>query len=142
MRGGLALVTGASSGIGLELARLFAQDGYDLVLAAEDDAIHGVAAQYSARAVQADLATTDGVQALIDTLSATGRPLEAAALNAGVGGGHAFVEQDLATVLEIIDLNVRGTTQLAHWVLRAMKDNGGGKVLMTSSTASTMPGAY
>jgi short-subunit dehydrogenase len=140
--GGLALVTGASSGIGRELARLFARDGYDLILAAEDDGIHQIAAELGTRAVQADLATPQGVQTVIDALVTTGRPLEAAALNAGVGGGHAFVDQDLATVLEIIDLNVRGTTQLTHWVVRAMKDNGGGKVLMTSSTASTMPGAY
>ena len=142
MTGKLALVTGASSGIGRELARLFAQDGYDLVLAAEDDEIYAVAAENGAQAVRTDLATPEGVQALIDALAATGRPLAAAALNAGVGGGHAFVDQDLATVLEIIDVNVRGTTQLAHWVLRAMKNNGGGKALMTSSTASTMPGAY
>jgi short-subunit dehydrogenase len=140
--GDLALVTGASSGIGRELARLFAQDGYDLVLAAEDDGVHAVATELGAQAVQADLSTEQGVQSLIDALGATGRPLAAAALNAGVGGGHAFLDQDLATVLEIIDVNVRGTTLLAHWVLGAMKADGGGKVLMTSSTASTMPGAY
>ena len=139
---GLALVTGASSGIGRELAKLFAKDGYDLVLAAEDAGIHAVAAELGAQAVQADLSTGAGVQTLIDALGAGGRPLAAAALNAGVGSGHAFVDQDLATVLEIIDVNVRGTTQLAHWVLRSMKEAGAGKVLMTSSTASTMPGPY
>ena len=142
MSAGLALVTGASSGIGRELSRLFSQDGYDLIVAAEDSGIHTVAAELGATAVQTDLGVQEGVQTLIDAVTALGRPLQAAALNAGIGGGHAFVDQDLATVLEIIDVNVRGTTQLAHWVLRSMKAVGAGKVLMTSSTASTMPGAY
>jgi uncharacterized protein len=140
--GPLAVVTGASSGIGRELAKLFVQDGYDVIVAAEDADIHVAATELGARAVQTDLATEAGVRTLIDEITTTGRPLAAAALNAGIGGGHAFVDQDLETVLGIVDLNVRGTTQLAHWVLRSMKDAGGGKVLMTSSTASTMPGAY
>jgi len=109
--GDLAIVTGASSGIGHELARLFTADGYSVVVAAEDGGVHRVAVELGAQAVQADLATESGVQALMDAIGE--RRLAAAAINAGIGAGHAFVDQDLATVLAIIDLNIRGATQLA-----------------------------
>jgi short-subunit dehydrogenase len=141
----LALITGASSGIGFELAKLFAEDGYDLVITADDDAIHaakeklgnGVAVQ----AVQADLRKPQEVERLYDAATANGRRLDAAALNAGIGGAGPFIDRNLDDDLAIIDLNVRGTTHLAKLVLRDMVKHGSGKVLFTSSVASTMPGS-
>ena len=143
----LALVTGASSGIGLELAKQFAQGGYDLVIDAEDLAIHPAAEEVrrlgaQVEAVQADLRTPAGVEELYAAVLALGRPLEAAALNAGIGRGQAFVDQPIADVLSVIDLNVRGTTHLAHLVLKDMVARNRGKVLVTSSIASTQPGAF
>lgn len=143
----LALVTGASSGIGYELAKQFAQHGYDLVVNAEDEAIRGAAAQLAASGahvepVQADLTDPEQVDRLYAAATGTGRPLDAVALNAGVGQGGAFVDTDLADELEIIDLNVRSTVHLAKRVLTDMAARNSGKVLITSSIASTMPGSY
>ena len=143
----LALVTGASSGIGLELARQFASGGHDLVLVAEDDGLLTAAAELQAagaqvQPVQADLRTAQGVQDVWSAVRAGGRPLDAAALNAGVGYGGAFVEQDLAGVLALVDLDVRSTVHLAHLVLTEMVARGQGRVLFTSSVASTMPGPF
>jgi uncharacterized protein len=143
---GLALVTGASSGIGFELAKLFADDGYDLVIAAEDDAIHAAAdklatAGVQVRAVQVDLRKPEDVQRLYRSATTDGRPLAAAALNAGVGRAGPFVDGDLDTDLSLVDLNVRSTVHLAKLVLTDMAGSGTGKVLFTSSIASTMPGS-
>jgi short-subunit dehydrogenase len=142
-----ALVTGASSGIGLELARLFAQHGYDLVVAAEDDGIHdvpGLLAEHGAavQPVQVDLRTAEGVAHLYDSAVDGGRELTAAAFNAGIGRGDMFLATELADDLSIIDLNVRSTVHLAKLVLRDMANRGAGRVLFTSSVASMMPGSY
>jgi short-subunit dehydrogenase len=144
----LAAVTGASSGIGLELARQFAQHDFDLVVVAEDDAIHPAAAELadlgvSVEAVQLDLATADGVDELWRRITAGGRPLDAVALNAGVGAGGAFAtDTKLEDELRLIDLNVRSTVHLAKHVVRDMVRRDEGRILFTSSIASTMPGAF
>jgi short-subunit dehydrogenase len=143
----LALVTGASSGIGFELARLFAQNGYDLVVAADGDGIHDVPARLadtgaSVQAVQVDLRTPEGVEHLFHSTIDGGRVLSAAALNAGVGRGDMFLKSELDDDLSVIDLNVRSTVHLAKLVLRDMANRGEGKVLLTSSVASMMPGSY
>lgn len=143
----LALVTGASSGIGLELARRFAAGGYDLVVAAEDAALAGAAATLRAagaavEVVQVDLARLEGVKELHAAVLGQSRPLEAAALNAGIGRGEAFIDQPIEDALAVVDLNVRSTVQLAHLVLKDMAGRGSGKVLFTSSIASTQPGAF
>jgi uncharacterized protein len=145
----LAVVTGASSGIGLELAKLFAAAGFDLVVAAEDDEIHQVADGIRAsgvetEAVQVDLATEDGVAELYRSVA---RPADALALNAGIGAGGAFVSSEtretyLRDELRLIDLNVRSTVHLAKLLLPDMVERGRGRVLFTSSVASTMPGSY
>lgn len=100
----LALVTGASRGIGLELARQFAEHGYDLLICAEDPGITSAAAELSSigvsvTAAQLDLTSYEAVEALYAAVLATGRPLASAALNAGVGHGGRFVETDLAAEL-------------------------------------------
>ena len=143
----LALVTGASSGIGFELARQFAQHGYDLVVAAEDAGIHEVPGKLTgtsvvARAVQVDLRTADGVEHLYATAVQGDRPLSAAALNAGVGMGDMFIKSDLRDDLDVVDLNVRSTVHLAKLILRDMASRDDGMVLFTSSVASMMPGSY
>lgn len=143
----LALITGASSGIGHQLARQFATNGYDVIVAAEDDAIVTAAASLahggaSAEAVQVDLRSAEGVDQLYRTVVEDGRPLAAAALNAGVGRGGRFIDTDLADDFDIVDLNVRSTMQLAKLILRDMARRNSGKVLFTSSIASTMPGSY
>jgi uncharacterized protein len=144
----LALVTGASSGIGLELARQFANNGFDLFIAAQDDGLELAQRELQATgahvdAVQVDLATEDGVSELYRHVTATPRPLAVAALNAGRGAGGAFAtDTDLTDELEIVDLNVRSTVQLAKYVVRDMTARGEGRILFTSSIASTMPGPF
>ena len=143
----LALVTGASRGIGRELAALFAADGYDLVLAARSDALDSVAAELAdtgvtVSPVHADLRTPDGVRRVHEAATAGGRVPAAAALNAGVGIGGAFVDADLEDVLSVVDVNVRSTVHLAHLLLGDMVRAGSGRMLITSSVVSKMPGPY
>jgi uncharacterized protein len=141
-----ALVTGASSGIGRELAKQFARHGFDLMVAAEDE-LDGTVAELQSlgagvESVRVDLAAPDGVEELWRRVKETGRRLDAAALNAGVGAGGAFVEIDLDKQLSVVDLNCRSTVHLAYLVLRDMVACNRGRVLFTSSIASTMPGSF
>jgi short-subunit dehydrogenase len=143
----LALVTGASSGIGFELATLFADDGYDLIVAADSTAIDSAALALGAGGahvvpVIADLRTDHGVRNVYDAVIADGRPLSAAAINAGVGQGGSFVDTPLDDNLSVIDLNVRSTVHLTKLVLDDMVSHDSGKILLTSSVAATMPGPY
>src|SRR5215212_8121694 len=143
----LALVTGASSGIGLELARQFATHDFDVVVTAEDAELTAAASALretgaTVHEVRSDLRTSDGVEHLWREVSALGRPLDAAVLNAGVGRGGAFLDIDFADELEIIDLNITSTVHLAKLVLRDMTARGAGRLLITSSIASTMPGSF
>jgi short-subunit dehydrogenase len=144
----LAVVTGASSGIGFELAKQFAEHDFDLIVAAEDEAIHAAASELEAigvrvEPVQVDLSVASGVDVLYDRIASAGRPVEAVALNAGVGAGGAFAtDTTLEDELRVIDLNVRSTVHLAKRIVRDMVERNHGRILFTSSIASTMPGAY
>jgi uncharacterized protein len=145
----LALVTGASAGIGLELARQFAGHGFDLVVVADEDAIEDVAIELrratgvEVMAVKADLAEAAAVEALHGRVQETGRPLAAAALNAGIGTGGAFATDiALDDDLRVIDVNVRSTVHLAKRVAGPMVQAGEGKILITSSIAAALPGTY
>src|SRR4051794_1813749 len=132
----LALVTGASSGIGLELARQFSDNGFDLIVAADSDAIQKTARELGAEAVQVDLSTPEGVDTLYTSLD--GRTLDAIALNAGITARSDDLERELA----LIDLNVRSTVPLARLVTKDMAARGRGRVLITSSIVASMPGPY
>ncbi|HEV2635222.1 MAG TPA: SDR family NAD(P)-dependent oxidoreductase [Actinocrinis sp.] len=142
-----AVVTGASSGIGFELAKQFAEHGFDLLINSEDSHLAGAAEQLrltgaDVQELQMNLRTYDGVEDLYTAIRADGRPVAAAALNAGVGQGGAFLDISLAADLEIIELNVTSTVHLAKRLLHDMADRDEGRVLITSSLASTMPGSF
>ena len=143
----LAVVTGASSGIGLELAKEFAQNGFDLLLCAEDEDLAAAAREVEAFGTdvdtfRTDLATYDGVEALYAYIRDGGQPVDALALNAGVGVNGAFVETSLEDELRLIQLNVASTVHLAKRVLPDMVARGQGRVLVTASIAAQMPGTF
>ncbi len=143
----LAVVTGASSGIGLSLARQFVQNGYDVVVAAEDAELAQAAAELRGSGrevteVQVDLATPEGVTDLYMAATDGGRPVSAVALNAGIGVGGSFSETDLEADLRLVDLNVRSTVHLGKLFVRDMVARGEGRVLFTSSIAAKGPGPY
>jgi short-subunit dehydrogenase len=143
----LAVVTGASSGIGLELARQFAEHDFDLLIAAEDEGIERAAEELrssggAVEAAKVDLATKEGVDELYQRIEGLGRPVDAIALNAGVGVNGPFLESDLDAHERLIGLNVTGVVRLSQYVLRDMVSRGEGRVLYTSSIAANMPGTY
>ena len=140
-----AIVTGASSGIGLELASICAREGFDLLVAADRPEIHAAAEGFrrlgaQAVVVETDLATTDGVNRLL--AAAAGRPVDALLANAGHGLGRAFLDQDFDEVRHVIDTNVSGTVYLVQRVGREMRARGQGRILLTGSIAGFMPGTY
>jgi len=143
MGNALALVTGASSGIGFELARELASRQYDVVIASAGDRLAGAAEELrefgtEITEVQQDLATREGVKSLWSAVEANGRPLEIACLNAGVGVGGLFWETDLDAEMKMVELNCAGTVQLAKYVVRHMVRQGWGKILFSSSIAGEM----
>ena len=142
----LAVVTGASSGIGYELAKLAAEDGYDLVLAADQPLtevshmLRGLGAKVAV--LRADLSTIEGVDALYGLIQEQGQPVDALMANAGHGLGHAFLDQDFTEIRHVIDTNVTGTVYLLHKVAADMRARDRGKILITGSIAGLMPGAF
>lgn len=145
MSKGLAIVTGASTGIGFELATCAARDGYDLIVVANEPLIEAAARDLeqfgtTVRAIQADLSTIDGVDTVL--MTADGQPLEVVCANAGIGTGGPFLDQDLASWRHSIDTNVTGTVYLLQRVLRDMVARGTGKVLVTGSIAGYIPGSF
>lgn len=142
-----AVVTGASSGIGYELAKVFARNGFDLLVCAEKERIHEVARDFEIAgakvdALSTDLATYEGVQKLYEKIIQLGRPVDAIAINAGIGLGGPFIEQDLQKIVKLINLNVTSTVHLAQLVIKDMVTRGQGRVLFTSSIAAMMPGSF
>jgi short-subunit dehydrogenase len=140
-----AIVTGASTGIGFELAKLAADDGYDLLVAADEPRIDAAAAALRrpgvhVQSIEVDLATFEGNDKLL--AAAHGRPVDALFANAGRGLGRAFLDQDVATWRRVIDTNVTGTTYLLQKVAQQMKARGEGRILITGSIAGFMPGTF
>ncbi len=143
----LAVVTGASSGIGFELARQFAQNGYDLIVAAEDADIVRAADELRAlghdvEAVRVDLARYEGVEELYRRIQSCGKPVDALALNAGVGVGGDFAGNELKDELNLIRLNITSPVHLAKRVVKDMVARKQGKILFTSSIASVLPAPF
>ncbi len=142
----LAVVTGASSGIGYDLARLAALNGFDLVVVADEERIRQAAKDFTklganVRAVEADLSTGEGVDRLYNAAKELGRPVEALFANAGRTLGEAFTDQDWREAKGVIDTNVTGTVYLLHKFGRDMRKVGRGRILITGSVEGYIPGA-
>ena len=144
----LAVVTGASAGIGYQLALLCAREGYDLVVASDEDTISATAQDFRqagaalVEAVQADLSTTKGNDALYAATQKVGRPVDLLLANAGRGLGHGFLDQDWRDVRQVIDTNVTGTVYLVQRIGRDMRGRGAGRILITGSIAGYLAGSY
>ncbi|MEK7342285.1 MAG: SDR family NAD(P)-dependent oxidoreductase [Pseudomonadota bacterium] len=140
-----AIVTGASTGIGFELAHLAAQAGYDLLVVADEPLIEAAAQDFrrhgtSVEALEADLSTTEGVDRLLAETG--GRQIDLLCANAGRGLGHGFVDQAPADWRRVIDTNITGTLYLLQPVLRQMVARNDGKILITGSIAGFIPGSF
>jgi len=144
MGAGLAVITGASSGIGYELAKICARERYDLVVAADEpldkasEVFRGFGV--NVETVEVDLATLEGVDTLVEMTE--GRPVDVLIANAGHGLGHAFLDQDFEDVRHVIDTNITGTIYLIQKIAQDMKERGSGKILITGSIAGFMPGTF
>lgn len=143
---GLAVVTGASSGIGHELAPVCAREGFDLLIVADEREIAAAAESIRAggavrvQAVQADLSTEAGVEEVVQAIG--GRPVAALLANAGRGLGEAFLDETWHEARNVIDTNVTGTLCLIHRVAQDMRARGSGRILITGSIAGFIPGTY
>ncbi|MCA1654239.1 MAG: SDR family NAD(P)-dependent oxidoreductase [Sphingomicrobium sp.] len=139
-----AIVTGASSGIGLEIAKLAARDGYDLLVAADTPFVDAAAGLQNlgveVRQVEADLSTEQGVEQLLDRCG--GREVDVLVANAGHGLGHAFLDQSASDWRHVIDTNITGTLLLLQPVLERMVARGEGKLLITGSVAGHIAGSF
>jgi short-subunit dehydrogenase len=147
MAGQFAIVTGASTGIGFELARLCASKGYDLLIAADEpeietaaEALRNEVNSSAVVALKADLATIEGVDKLYEV--AQGRKVDVLMANAGRGLGHAFLDQEWARIRQVIDTNVMGTTYLLHRVGQDMRRRNEGRILIIGSIAGFTPGSF
>lgn len=139
----LAVITGASTGIGYEIAKIAATEGYDLIVVADEPQINAVAGDFgtaNVEAVEADLATFEGNDKLLTAVGT--RPIDLLVANAGRGLGHAFVDQDVTAWRRVIDTNVTGTTYLLQKAAQTMKARGEGRILITGSIAGLIPGSY
>lgn len=140
-----AIITGASTGIGFELATLAAKNGYDILVVADEPLIDAAAQDFKqfgteVRSVEADLSTIDGVDRLLD--AAGGRRVDLLCANAGRGLGHGFLDQSVADWRKVVDTNVTGTCYLLQRVLKEMVARNSGRVLVTGSIAGYMPGSF
>lgn len=140
-----AIVTGASTGIGFELASIAAENGYDLLVVADESLIASAAQDFERHGVrvtsiEVDLATIEGVDTLL--AATNGRQVDLLCANAGRGLGHGFLDQDVADWRRVVDTNITGTLYLLQHVLREMVARDDGKVLVTGSIAGFIPGSF
>lgn len=142
-----AVITGASSGIGLELARQCIEHDFDIMIAAEDEGIHEAARHLGAagavvEAVHCDLSTFEGCEKLVAAVNKSNRHLDALLLNAGVGVGGSFIQTELEDELKMIALNATSVVHLAKRLVPRMVNRGEGRILITASVASTSPAPF
>ncbi len=142
---GLVVITGASTGIGLELAKLAAADGCSLILVADTDLSEADAAARtigapSVKTVRADLATRDGIVAVMEAIGE--RPVDVLMANAGHGQGGAFLDQEWKDIAHVIHTNITGTVALVHRLGQRMHSRNAGRILVTGSIAGHLPGAF
>ncbi len=140
-----AIITGASTGIGFELATLAAKDGYDILVVADEPLIDAAAQDFKqfgtqVSSVMADLSTIQGVDQLLD--AANGRKVDLLCANAGHGLGHAFLDQQVKDWRHVVDTNITGTIYLIQRVLKDMVARDEGKLLVTGSIAGYIPGSF
>lgn len=143
----LVLITGASSGLGFELAKLFANDGYDVAMSGSSDRIYNSAREIEKLGVeafpfQADASTYDGVENFWSFVEGKNRPIDAAVLNLGISIGGAFLDNDLQEELKLIDINISGMVHMAKRVSQHMVANKSGDILIVSSLSATLPTPY
>ena len=129
-----AVITGASTGIGYELARCAAEDGHDILICADESAIENAKTELAAfdvsvEALQADLGTESGVDALVSAIGS--RDVALLLANAGRGLGDGFLDQDFHEAKNVVDTNVTGTISLIHQVGRKMRERNEGRILIT-----------
>jgi uncharacterized protein len=141
----LAIITGASTGIGFELAHIAADEGYDLIVVADEPLIKTAAADFrrdaiEVHAIEADLATIEGVDTLLTAIG--DRRVDILCANAGRGLGHAFIDQDPGEWRRVVDTNITGTLYLLQKILGAMVARDQGRILVTGSIAGYMPGSF
>ncbi|WP_073015206.1 SDR family NAD(P)-dependent oxidoreductase [Roseibium suaedae] len=141
----IALVTGGSAGIGLEIAKLLAADGHDLIVTGISPRVHDAAEALRAcggkvTAVQSDLSRPEGVQQVVEAVQAAGR-LDVMVLNAGIAVGGAFLDNALERHLNLIDLNIGSTVRLCHALVPDLIRTQG-KILMVSSVSAMAPTPY
>ncbi len=141
----LAVVTGASSGIGYELAKLAIADGHDLIIAADRPEIVEAAQAFRSLGaavdhLQVDLSTKHGVDELYALIA--GRPVDVLLANAGHGLGHAFLDEDFDEAMHVVNTNITGTIYLAYRIGRDMRARDRGQILFTGSIAGLMPGSF
>ena len=146
---GTALVTGASAGLGRELASLFAKDGHDVVLVARSEdklralatdlaEAHGVAAHV----VVADLGAHEGAARVDEAVKALGVPVDFLVNNAGFGSNGAFLDLERTRELEMVQVNVTSLVDLTHRFVAPMRARGRGRVMNIASTAGFQPGPF
>lgn len=141
MSGRLAVVTGASSGIGLEIARLATAEGYDLIVASDTPMVDaGAGLEGEVDSIEADLATTEGVRQLLRQIG--DRDVDVLVANAGHGLGHGFLEQSIEEWRHVIDTNITGTLLLIQPIAKKMVQRGEGRILITGSIAGHVPAAF
>jgi short-subunit dehydrogenase len=142
---GFAVVTGASTGIGYQLAKECAEHGFDLLIAADEPSINDAAVSLRASGaevepMEVDLATREGVDRLYEATG--GRSVDALLANAGRGLGGAFLDQSFDDIQHVLHTNVTGTLALIHKVGRDMVNRRQGRILITGSIAGLMPGTF
>lgn len=141
----LAIVTGASTGIGFEIARCCLEAGFDLIVVADEPEIHQAAAKLARAdaaitAIEADLATEAGRALLFK--QAGDRTVDVLVANAGIGFGRAFLDRDVAATLRVVETNVTGTVAVIHAIALAMRKRGSGRILVVGSIAAYVAGPF